>query len=74
MFFPEHRNPSQEQICVDIREDLNVKYKSLMIASGMITEEKAKRFGVQMIAKFNQIYADKVDVPVVGGKTELDNV
>ena len=70
----EHRNPSQEPICVDIREELNVKYKSLMIASGMITEEKAKRFGAcEMIAKFATLYADKVDVPVVGGKTELDN-
>ena len=26
-----------------------------------------------MIAKFATVYADKVDVPVVGGKTELDN-
>ena len=70
----EHRNPSQEPICVDIREELNVKYKPLMIASGMITEEKSKRFGAcEMIAKFATLYADKIDVPTVGGKTELDN-
>ena len=44
-----------------------------MIASGMITEEKAKRFGVLRSCKV-PVYADKVDVPVVGGKTELDNL
>lgn len=70
----ENRNPSQEPICTGIREELNIKYKSLMIESGMITEEKAKRFGAcELIAKFATLYADKADVPVVGGKTELDN-
>jgi hypothetical protein len=69
----EDRNPSQEFICTDIRDEMNIKFKPLMIASGMITEEKSKRFGsCELIAKYATVYADKVDIPTVGGKTELD--
>jgi len=69
----EFRNPSNADICIGIREYLNIKYKTLMIESGMITAEKAKRFGAcELMAKLATVHSDKADIPVVGGKTELD--
>jgi len=69
----EFRNPSNSDICVGIREYLNIKYKTLLIESGMITTDKAKRFGAcELMAKLASIFSDKSDNPIVGGKKELD--
>jgi hypothetical protein len=69
----EFRNPSNSDICIGIREYLNVKYKSLLIESGMITSDKAKRFGAcKLIAELATVFSDKSENPTVGGKPELD--
>jgi hypothetical protein len=69
----EFRNPSNSDVCIGIREHLNVKYKSLLIESGMITSDKAKRFGTcELMAKLATAFSDKSENPTVGGKKELD--
>jgi len=70
----EFRNPSNSDVCIGIREYLNVKHKSLLIESGMITSDKAKRFGAcELMAKLATAFSDKSENPTVGGKKELDS-
>ena len=69
----EFRNPANSEVCVGIREYLNIKYKSLLIDSGMITSDKSKRFGAcELMAKLATVFSDKSEIPTVGGKKELD--
>ena len=69
----EFRNPSNSDVCIGIREYLNIKHKKLLIESGMITSDKAKRFGAcELMAKLATVFSDKSENPTVGGKKELD--
>ena len=70
----EFRNPSNSDVCIGIREYLNIKHKKLLIESGMITSDKAKRFGAcELMAKLATAFSDKSENPTVGGEKELDS-
>ena len=69
----EHRNPSLELICVDIRESLNEKYKDISVEVGAITVDKTIRFGFcEFLGKLALLHASKDEVPTIGKKSDLD--
>ena len=70
----EHRNPSLELICVDIRENLNEKYKDVSVEVGAITVDKTIRFGFcEFLGKLALLHASEDEVPTIAGKSDLDN-
>ena len=69
----EYRNPSLELICVDIRENLNEKYKDISVEVGAIEASKTMRYGFcEFLGKLALLHASKDEVPTIGGKSDLD--